>query len=116
MKFRWTIKDLAKSDEFVLRGLVAERKADLNPYTPLGRRLSQLYHKLDRMITPEGKKLPDPTLEMLKRLTEKIERANNLQHSRKGHTIPQEDWAEIYQLTAEAKTLIHDAMNPEEDV
>uniref|UniRef100_A0A6M3ILR0 Uncharacterized protein n=1 Tax=viral metagenome TaxID=1070528 RepID=A0A6M3ILR0_9ZZZZ len=47
-------------------------------------------------------------LEMLERLTEKIDRANSLQHSRKNHTIPAEDWSELYQLTAEAKAIIHE--------
>lgn len=115
MKFRWTQKDLKKSDAFVLRGLVTERKSDLDPYTPLAQRLSKIYQRLDQRLDAEGQLLPDPTLEMLKRLTEKVERANNLQHSRKGHTIPQEDWAELFHLTNEAKSLIHEAMDPEED-
>ena len=45
-------------------------------------------------------------LAMLERLAEKVNRANILQHSRKSHTIPTEDWSELYHMTAEAKAII----------
>lgn len=51
MKFRWTIKELKeKSDEEILRGLVAERTSTLNPYAPLANRLNRIYKKLDEKI------------------------------------------------------------------
>lgn len=110
MKFRWTIHDLQKSDEFILRGLVAERKSDLNPYAPLAVRLSEIYAKLDKHIDSEGQKIiaADPVLDVLVRLTEKVERANSLQHSRKDHTIPLEDWSELNQLATEARAIIRE--------
>ena len=40
------------------------------------------------------------------RLLEKVERANSLQHSRRSHTIPAEDWAELYRLTHEIRALM----------
>lgn len=46
---------------------------------------------------------PD-TLSMLVRLTEKVERANAIQHS--GGSIEPEDWSELYQLTNEARAAI----------
>lgn len=49
---------------------------------------------------------------MLKRLTEKVERANAIQHS--GVPIEPEDWAELYQLTNEAKAVLE--ATPIEDV
>jgi hypothetical protein len=45
-------------------------------------------------------------LDVLERLAEKVERANSLQHSRKSHAIPAEDWAELHQLTSEARAVI----------
>jgi len=42
-------------------------------------------------------------LNMLVRLTEKVSRANAIQHS--GGTIPPEDWAELYQLQNESKSI-----------
>ena len=54
MKFRWTIKELEEaSDARILRGLVAERKSDLNPYTPLSKRLQKLYEKLEKEVNKE---------------------------------------------------------------
>lgn len=43
---------------------------------------------------------------MLQRLVEKVERANVIQHSRTGHSIPAEDWSELFMLTHEARTLL----------
>ena len=40
----------------------------------------------------------------LRRLTEKVERANAIQHS--GGAIEPEDWSELYQLTNEARAAI----------
>ena len=49
MRFRWTIEQLQTlSDAEILRGLVAERHHDLNPYSPYARKLQQLYDKLDK--------------------------------------------------------------------
>ena len=56
MKFRWTMKELENStDKEILRGLVAERKSELNPYAPLAQRLSTIYGRLDREIEKERK-------------------------------------------------------------
>lgn len=41
---------------------------------------------------------------ILLRLVEKVERANNLQHS--GTRIPKEDWAELFALTNEARAAL----------
>lgn len=43
---------------------------------------------------------------ILLRLVEKVDRANSLQHSRQDHTIQQNHWAELYQLTAEARAAL----------
>jgi hypothetical protein len=43
-------------------------------------------------------------ISILTRLTEKVERANSIQHS--GGKILAEDWSELYQLTNEAKAII----------
>lgn len=51
----------------------------------------------------------DEILHMLIRLTEKVERANMIQHS--GIQIPAEDWAELYMLTNEARKIISEAIN-----
>lgn len=51
MKFRWTMKELDEaSDTFVLRSLVSERLADLNPYTPLAKRLRKVSARLDKQL------------------------------------------------------------------
>ena len=51
MKFRWTIKELKeKSDEQIIRGILAERMSDLHPYSPLRERLQELYNKYDVLI------------------------------------------------------------------
>ncbi len=51
MKFRWTINELEEeSDEWILRGLLAERLSDLNPYAPLAKRLKTIYSKLDMKV------------------------------------------------------------------
>ncbi|MFH1491434.1 MAG: hypothetical protein ABII06_21200 [Pseudomonadota bacterium] len=57
MKSRWTIKDLGKSDEFILRGLIAERLSDLNPYTPFAQRLKKIYKKMDLLLDNEGQRI-----------------------------------------------------------
>jgi hypothetical protein len=46
----------------------------------------------------------DELLNTLKRLTEKVIRANSIQHS--GCIIEPEDWSELYQLQNEAKVVI----------
>lgn len=51
MKFRWTIEDCQTlTDTEILRGLVAERKSELNPYSPFAKRLTQISDKLDQEI------------------------------------------------------------------
>ena len=48
---------------------------------------------------------PDSSVKrMLRRLAEKVKRANDIQHS--GGKIQPEDWAELYQLTNEAFVLL----------
>lgn len=44
------------------------------------------------------------TFDILRRLTEKVQRANDIQHS--GGEITPEDWSELHQLTNEAQGLI----------
>jgi hypothetical protein len=46
----------------------------------------------------------DELLAILSRLTEKVERANSIQHS--GGEILEEDWAELYQLANESRAAI----------
>jgi len=41
------------TDAQMLRGLVAERQSDLNPYAPLARRLQAIYNNLDKQIEKE---------------------------------------------------------------
>lgn len=57
MKFRWTQKELDQSsDAKILRGLVAERLSDLNPYTPLAKRLQKIYADLDQKVEEEQRR------------------------------------------------------------
>lgn len=59
MKFRWTMKQLASMpDDEVLRGLIAERTSNLDPYSPLANRLNDIYKKLDKKIRNN----PDKTI------------------------------------------------------
>ena len=68
MRFRWTIQELREaSDAFILRGLVAERKSELNPYGPLATRLQEIYANLDAEINSRG-------LMDLQKICEEIER------------------------------------------
>lgn len=56
MKFRWTIKELdARTDNEILRSLVAERQSVLNPYAPLAKRLNGIYENLNEKIKKERK-------------------------------------------------------------
>ena len=56
MKFRWTMAQLSEfSDNKVVRGILAERIADLNPYTPLAVRLKAIYAKVDEQVQAEDK-------------------------------------------------------------
>ena len=52
MRFRWTIKELEeKSDLEILRGVLSERRSDCtNVYSPLSKKLGELYSKIDRLI------------------------------------------------------------------
>lgn len=57
MRFRWTIKQMQTlSDNEILRGLVAERTSDLNPYCPLAVRLRAIYNTLDQAIARQAHK------------------------------------------------------------
>jgi len=58
MKLRWTTKELKKSDDEVLGGLVLERRSDLNPFTPLATRLSEIYSNLKKKIEEAQKDNP----------------------------------------------------------
>ena len=45
------MKELQESsDNEILRGIVAERRSELNPYAPLSLRLKAIYDKLDKEI------------------------------------------------------------------
>lgn len=51
MKFRWTIKELKeKSDDEIIKGILAERLSDLNGYCPLAQRLNQIYRKIETRL------------------------------------------------------------------
>ena len=53
------MKELATMpDDEVLRGLIAERTSNLDPYSPLANRLNDIYKKLDKKI----KTNPDKTI------------------------------------------------------
>lgn len=67
MKFRYTMKELEDvnsseylSDIRLLHAIVNERKSDLNVYTPLSKRLSNLHHKLDKLEDAKVTDLPEP--------------------------------------------------------
>jgi hypothetical protein len=91
-------------DDKILMGLIAERKSELNPYTPFAERLSSIYRKLEKKVNPEGNISHDPVAYMLQRLIEKVKRVNEIQHS--GGRVKAEDWSELYQLTNEASALL----------
>ncbi len=49
--FRWTKKELKEtSNKNLLLALISERQQDLNPYAPLGKRLSELWQWVDKNI------------------------------------------------------------------
>ena len=48
-------------------------------------------------------------LNMLKRLTEKVKKANDIQHS--GEHLVSEDWSELYMLQNESFALINEIEN-----
>lgn len=51
MKFRWTMKDMKeKTDDEIVRGLIAERMSGLGPYTQLRERLQKIYNSVDKRI------------------------------------------------------------------
>ena len=53
-KFRWTTDELKKrSNNFIIRGLLAERMSDLNPYFPLAKRLKEIYNEVDDVVMQE---------------------------------------------------------------
>lgn len=59
-----------------------------------------------RGVTPLADALRDRAslIGMLRRLNEKVKRANDIQHS--GGTVTSEDWSELYDLTSEAGGLL----------
>ncbi len=77
---------------------------------------AQRYNARMDKIFEEAKKnkdrhVPLHIFTMLERLTEKVERANAIQHS--GGPIEAEDWSELFMLTNEAKAILHTARNAE---
>jgi hypothetical protein len=63
------------TDAQILRGLVAERQSNLNPYTPFAKRLQAIYNALDRQIETE-REAEKNTREILKMLIRCYERWN----------------------------------------
>ena len=57
MRFRWTMKDLNEStDNEILRSLIAERQSTCtNVYSPLSKRLAELYGKIDKNVQADIK-------------------------------------------------------------
>ena len=54
MNFRWTLKQLKEfSDNKIIRGVLAERMSELNPYSPLRKRLQELYNNYDQKVKEE---------------------------------------------------------------
>jgi len=50
MKFRWTMKELQEfSSKHLILALIAERKSNLNPYTPLSERLTKLEKYVEQL-------------------------------------------------------------------
>ena len=39
-----------KSDDQIIRGIIAERMSELSPYTPLQERLQKIYNTIDKRI------------------------------------------------------------------
>jgi hypothetical protein len=65
-------------------------------------------HKIfERAKELNAKNAPIHAIQILKRLTEKVERANHIQHSG-GHLIA-EDWSELYALTNQARSILENA-------
>ena len=57
MNFRWTKKQLKEySDDRIIRSIIAERMSELNPYSPLRKRLQKLYNKYDSRLGTDPKK------------------------------------------------------------
>lgn len=51
MRFRYTIKELDEfSNKRMIKALITERLADLNPYAPLARRLTDLNKWVDENV------------------------------------------------------------------
>ena len=49
MRFRWTIEELeTNSDLEIVKGILTERLSDLNPYTPLAKRLMAIRSKIEK--------------------------------------------------------------------
>lgn len=62
------MKELKESsDNKIIRGLIAERISELNPYTPLKERLQSLYNKYDDLVRKEAKK--DEMKKIIRKLT-----------------------------------------------
>jgi len=69
----------------------------------------QRYNDRHHKICEQGrinaiKHAPLHAVQILVRMTEKVERANAIQHS--GGTVTAEDWSELYSLTNEAKSVL----------
>lgn len=59
MRFRWTMKALSSmTDLEIIRGILAERRSDCtNVYSPLYKKLSELYNKVEKKISRKEKEL-----------------------------------------------------------
>ena len=70
-----------------------------------GRRIAACVNACAGIADPADlRRQRDELLAILSRLTEKVERANSIQHS--GGEILEEDWAELYQLANESRAAI----------
>jgi hypothetical protein len=67
----------------------------------------RMYKLFERAKELSAKNAPIHAIQILKRMTEKVERANNIQHSG-GHLIA-EDWAELYALTSQSRGILENA-------
>ncbi len=80
---------------------------------------AQLHNEKMERLFEEAKALnkvhyPRHLFQMLTRLTEKVERANAIQHS--GGIVAAEDWSELYALTNESKAVLERAKEANKDL
>ena len=88
MKFRWTIKELKeRTDDEIVRGIIAERLGDLNPYAPLAVRLQNLYNKFDKQIKGEGVEKVLTLRESAQQLLDRLAQYGTIDHVREEGAI-----------------------------